>query len=162
MGQEVAELPGRIQGQVGLLSPAPGPPAHCHRRLQAGQSTCGTWGSGGSPGCPHTGPQGHLLPRDFLLEPSANRGKDMERKARPPAPPSPSLFSWCPHLLSAPPSPSSCSLCPGPDVFLPLHADLEPGADSPARHFCAPPSPLGPPRPHPLYVTHHPLVSRAI
>ena len=48
MGQEVkAELPGRIQGQVGLLSPAPGPLAHCHRRLQAGQSTCGTWGSGG-------------------------------------------------------------------------------------------------------------------
>lgn len=53
MGQEVkAKLPGRIQGQVGLLrtmgkGPAPGPLAHCHRRLQAGQSTCGAWGSRG-------------------------------------------------------------------------------------------------------------------
>ena len=68
---------------------------------------------------------------------------------------SPGISTPC----SQPPlPPSSHSFCPGPDVFLPLHADVEPGADAPVRLLCAPPSPLGPPQPCPLYVTPHPLV----
>ena len=65
VGQEVkAELPGRIQGQVGLprtvgQGPAPGPLSPQASGRSEHVWSLGLWGSAG---CPQPGPQGHLLP----------------------------------------------------------------------------------------------------